>query len=500
MRPYALFGLPAAATVLALTGLTAPAHADTTVEPPVVAVVVPEQVAVIEGHTKTVTATLVNAGKVAAKDVVLTFGSTENPVDPGVGLGLPAGCDKGNCAVGDLAAGARKKFTFTLAPTAGSDLTSTFDVNVGGAGGLVGIGSPLTVVRAKGGVDIEVAGIDDMKLDRGQSKEVPIVVHNAGTEEVSGIAVSLFAQEGLEALGAFRNCDDASEAGIGLITCFFEQKLPAGSTFTMPSATPLKVRVAADAGGPFDYQAAVIAVGVTKDDLDSLARKPGPTLRLESLKTVAAGDEDDEDDGDDLNEDDNLALFTVAVGKAAADSAAVGGTFSGAVGDSATVEVGLRNLGPAATIPPGITWVQTVKVTIPTGIELSKVDENCLAGTDPSAGEFGEPGDISGRVYTCIVVRRVTKGGKATFSFTGTIAEGAHKAGSIVVDGGVQDTVKANDRAAITVKLTGGGEGGGLPVTGAPAAWLALGGAVLLLGGAAAFGLARRRRVITTTD
>jgi LPXTG-motif cell wall-anchored protein len=481
--------------ILALTGLATPAHAETGV--PLVGLDVPEQVAVIEGHTKSITATVFNEGSGTAKGVVLTFGTTQNPVDPSVGLVLPAGCDAHACTVGDLAPGAKKRYTFTLTLTAAAELTSTFDITVGGADGALDLDTPLTVVRAKGGVDIALAPIDDMKLDRGQSANVPILVRNDGSEEVSGVGVFMIVQSGLQALSAYRNCQADSEAEIGIVVCLFDQKLPAGSTFTVPSETPIKVKVAADAGGPYNYGAVALAVGVTEEDLSSLAAKSGPTLRLQSVKSAKAADDDE---GDDLNPDDNLADFTVAVGKSAADSAAVGATFSGAVGDKATVRVGVRNLGPTALIPPSLQWFQTVRVTIPTGIDLTKVDELCAPGAVTSIFDVKESGVVQGRVYTCFVLTRLTKGATTTFSFTGKIADGTHGTGSAVVDGGVQDTNAANDKAGITVKLTAGGGGGGLPITGAPTAWLALGGAALLLLGAAAFGLARRRRIVTQAD
>jgi len=51
-----------------------------------------------------------------------------------------------------------------------------------------------------------------------------------------------------------------------------------------------------------------------------------------------------------------------------------------------------------------------------------------------------------------------------------------------------------NDSAKITVALSGG-EGGGLPVTGANAGLLGAGGAALLLAGVAGLLLVRRRKV-----
>jgi hypothetical protein len=59
----------------------------------------------------------------------------------------------------------------------------------------------------------------------------------------------------------------------------------------------------------------------------------------------------------------------------------------------------------------------------------------------------------------------------------------------VIVDGGPQDSTAANDKAALTVRLTAAG---GPSV---PAGWGTLGGAALLIIGALAFRTARRRRI-----
>lgn len=485
------FGLPAATTVLALTVLaapvSAPAFAEPTFEVPLVGVLVPEQVTVIEGTTKSVTATVLNAGTATAKAVVLQFGSAVHPVDPAVGLKVPAGCGAQGCEVGDLAPGGSRRFTFTLTPGADATaLTSTFDVTVGGAEGVLGYQSPVTVVRAKSGLDLELAPIDDLRLGRGQTADVPVAVRNAGTERVDAIGLVMVAEPGLQGLTKYRNCEVDADPDLSMVVCLFEQEFPAGATFSLPSATPLQIKVAPDAGGPYKYSAAVAVVGVPQQALENLSEKSGPTLRMSA--TPPAGD---------INEDDNIQTFGVEVGKSTADSAAIGASFRGAVGDSASIQVGVRNEGPTAVIPPSLTWFQTVRVTIPAGVRLTAVDDNCVPGT---AFDFATAGTIGGRVYTCFILTYLGPGASHLFTFTAEITDPAAKPGAVVVDGGVQDPDRSNDRAAIGVQSTASGEGGGLPVTGASTGWFAAAGIALLLLGLTLHRLARRRRIVTVAD
>lgn len=478
--------LPAAAAALALGGLAAPVQAAPEPAEPMVGVVAPEQITVIEGKSKTVRAEVLNVGDAAAKGVVVKF----NGVEPSLGLTLPAGCDANGCAIGDLAAGARRTLSFTVAPT-GTDLTSTFEISVGA------FATEVTVVQAKSGVDLELEPIADLKLGRGASANVPIVVRNTGSEAVDSVGVVLLAEGGLEPLTSYRNCIAEDESPlVTAVICLFEQEFPAGATFTVPAATPLRIRVAPDAGGPYTYSAAAVAVGVNDEAAAALAKKSGPTLRLQAVRS--AGDVTDGEAPDDINEDDNMAAFGVTVPKSAADVAAVGASFTGAVGDTKTIQVGVRNLGPTGVVPGSLDWIPTVRVTVPTGIKLTEVDEMCAPGTGLDDFDFRDIGTVDGRDYVCLVMGRLGKGDAELFAFTGTIADGKHTAGSVVVDGGSQDSRKANDKAAIQVQLTAGGGGGGLAVTGAPAGWVALGGALLFLAGGAIFVLARRRRIVTT--
>ena len=480
---------PAALAAVALGGFAAPAQAAPADEEPLVGVLVPEQVTVIEGKTKTVRAEVVNAGKTAVKGVTVEFSGVAGTL----GLKLPAGCDADSCEVGDLAAGERKTLSFTLAPT-GDKLVQSFDVTVGG------FSSTVAVTRTTGGVDLEIDSIDDLKLGRGQSADLPITVRNVGTETVDSVGIVVLAEPGLSAYSKYRNCVsldelvDEEDADLGGFVCQFDQEFTPDATFTVPEQTPVQIKVAPDAGGPYTYSGVVAAVGLDDELTGVLAAKKGPLLELDALSSSA--DITDGEAPEDINEEDNAAIFGVTVGRSDADTAAVGGTFSGAVGDTTTVAVGIRNLGPTSTIAGTLDWMPSVRVTVPAGVRVTEVSSDCVAANDPEY-DFGLGGEAVGNEYICFPIAGVGRGEQVDFEFTGTIT-GASGPGSVVVDGGVQDFYKANDKAALGLTLTAGGGGGGLPVTGAPTGLVALGGALLLVVGAAAAYAFRRRRIVTT--
>nr|WP_221379824.1 hypothetical protein [Actinoplanes polyasparticus] len=489
LRPIAL---PAAIAALALGGLAAPAQAAPEDEGPFVGVLMPEQISVIAGKTKTVRAQVLNIGKETVKDVVVSFTN----VDPAVKLTLPAGCDATSCQVGELQGNGSKTLSITVAVT-GDQLVSGFDVSVGP------YTSEVSVVRSTGGVDLELEPIGDLKLKRGQSTALPITVRNTGSEPVDSVGLLVLGEEGLTAYGDYRNCLSLDELDEEIdqpgVVCKFEEEFTPGSTFQVPAASPVKIGLDKDAGGPYTYLGAVMAVGVNDADAELLAKKKtGKVLELDAV-SKASGITDG-DAPDDINAEDNVAEFGVAVGKSAADSAAIGTTITGAGGDRKTFEVGVRNLGPTTVIPVSedFEWFATARVSIPAAIELTEVDENCM----PAGGEdeFPKPGTVDGQDYVCVPELGLGVGETSTFAFTGTLTGDKSDTGSVVVDGGVQDGNAKNDKAAITVALTaaGGEGGGGLPVTGTPVGLVALGGALLLLAGGVAAYAFRRRRIVTT--
>lgn len=506
MRLHSLLGrlvLPVAVTALALGGLGLPAQADKLPAFPLVVASAPEQVTVIQGTTKTVTLDVANLGSGDAEAVVVTFGSAELPVAEDLGFVPPAGCTATACTIGHLAAGAKRAYRFTLTPAVStSRLGSTFAIVPSDRGDSYASGSEVTVLRAKAGVDLEINRVPDVKLAAGAAARVPVVVRNTGSEDVDGVAVAVGAYTGLRTMSAYRNCRTENDEDLSGLICVFDQKLAAGASFTISDEDALLIRAAPNAAGPFEYPAFVAAVGLDRNFTTPYAKKlaaaSGPTLRLQQApKALEAGEPDD------INLNDNVADFTVSLPRSAADSVAVGGVFAGAAGDTRTVEVGVRDAGPTDLVPGSRTWLPTVRVRVPGGIELTGVDEDCVPGTSLADLDLEAGSGPGTRDFVCILYDGLAAGGRRLFSFTGRIADVAHPAGTVTADGGVQDARHQNDKAAFTVRVAAGGSGGSggtLPITGGPAGLIAGGGVALLLLGGAAFALNRRRRIVTVTD
>ncbi len=505
MRLHSFLGrsvLPLALIGLGTFGAALPAHAGPDDERPEVEVYVPERVVTVDGKTKTVEFVVVNEGGAKAEDLVAGFGSADDPVPASVVVTPPNGCtDLSACRLGDLAPGDFKSFKFQVQPSADlADLGVSFPIVVRDAGSTWQSSAQVTVVRAEAGIDLEMGAVDDMKLAPGKSATVPVVVRNAGNRPVDHVAIILAGAPFISFPATYSNCVAVEE--LDGTACFFDQPLGPDEVLTVSAATPLKVKVAADAPGPADYFGAVFATNADEDlDLADLAAKNAAAAPKSQLELVPVGKKRSAaaavEEGD-LNDWDNATTFRIKVSRNQADSAAVGATFAGAVGESRTVRVGVRNNGPAATKGPFQGWITSALVRIPAGIDLTRVDDDCFAMSDGAPVDV-EPGEVHGREYICFTLDSVKKGEEQLFSFTGRITAGS-AAGSVTVDGGDQDPTKSNDVAKIAVELTAGGSGGGLPVTGAPAGLLAGGGALLLAAGAVAFVTARRRRIVTIAE
>ncbi|WP_305787758.1 LPXTG cell wall anchor domain-containing protein [Symbioplanes lichenis] len=478
-------GLPLLLTGLATAGAGLPAYADPGDDlGPEVELALPEQVVAVDGKSKKVEVEVLNYGEDTAKNLVVTFGTA--PIPESVGFVPPAGCDADGCRIDSIAPGKRKTLTFTVAPTAALPTFGVgFDVLLKDAGNEWAQYSHVTVVSVDEGVDLELAPIDDYKLDPGDTADVPIVFSNTGNKAPAGYGVVLVGDPFLSYPMKYSNCFFDDE--LFGIACVFDEPIQPGETVTLADKAPFKFKLAADTPGPSELFAGTYLVGLTEEDL---AEVPAGVRNARKASALEAQPLDEDDLPEDINDWDNIRTFTVSVSRNPADVAAIGGTFAGAKGDSRTVKVGVRNNGPAATSSLMQNGLLLVDVELPTGVEITKADPNCFKDSD--------------RKYFCLLIDSLHKGEKAEFSFTGTI-KSAGEAGSITVDNGPVDPNRSNDTAAIAVKLSTGGAGGGggdegLPVTGAPAGMVAAGGAAMLLAGGAAFYVARRRRIVTVVD
>ncbi|GIM90631.1 hypothetical protein Ato02nite_024240 [Paractinoplanes toevensis] len=268
-----------------LAGLAAPAAAAADTGIPNITVEVPQQVTAVAGRITTVTATVVNHGRTAAADLVL------HSADTGA---LATTCGDEGCPVGDLAAGASRKYTISFTPAAATgveDIASTFEVSVSGTTGAVLDSAPVTVARTTAGTDLALAGIDDVAVDRGNYTNVPITVRNSGTRMVSHLALVLVAEQALQPVAGYANCefDRTDDFSYTTVTCLIDQTLGPGQTLSLPATTnPLLVKVAPDAGGPDEYAVSAAVVGVGDTAAGVAAAEPGPRL---TLRAAAAPDD-----------------------------------------------------------------------------------------------------------------------------------------------------------------------------------------------------------------
>lgn len=491
---------PTALIALSTVGAALPAQADPA--EPALELFVPDRVVTVDGPGKTVAFDVVNTGAAAAKGFSVEFGSTTSPLPASIGFTPPAGCSPTSCAIDELAADSRKTFSFTVKPTAGLPaLGESFVISLRNPGGELSETTTVTVLRAEKGIDLEVAEVADIDLAPGESKPVPVAVRNAGNQTADGVAVTLAGHKYVNFPNEYSNCEDAADQHG--VTCLFDIKLAPGDVLTVSPETPLRVKAAADAPGPQSYDlglgaSAPGALDEAEDLAKKAAKEPKNQLKLVPMSQARAVE--------DLNQWDNNTSFSAKVSKNPADLVAIGGTFTGPAGATRTIKVGIRNDGPAATLDPTKQWAPTADVTIPSGLALTKVDQNCfpLADGEPLPDKSGQ---VSGHFYRCLVAGNLGKGAQALFSFTAKIENGQNEdPGSIKVNGGVQDSKTSNNVTAIKVTLTSGGGsgsgggGGGLPVTGAPAGLIAAAGALLVAAGTMALVLTRRRRSGPATD
>jgi hypothetical protein len=498
--PLAVIGMTAVgAATPALAEAKLPTAELPAAEPPKIELVVPDKVVTTSGGSKTASFEIINVGKATATGLTVGYATNSGVVDPQLGFQPPQGCTATGCTVGDLAAGARKAYTFTVKPTAQlPEVGGSFRVTVRDAGGAWEKSATVHVARAAQGIDLEVARIPEIKLAAGQSAVLPISVRNNGNKATKGVAIALASERHISFANNYSNCEEIKE--LGGIVCAFDLALAPGAVFTMSPTTPLTVKAVPAAPGPADYNGSMHAFGLDGDTNDAslaaakrAAKKPGKKLEL--VPALRALDVDRSE----LNEFDNATSFVVKVALNPADTVAIGDNFTGKIGDTRTVKIGFRNDGPATVLGPSPAWTLSAKVRLPSGLKVTKVDKRCFPNSDGDPS-WEMPGQISGYDYLCLATKQLAPGDKELFSFSAKINDGENEdEGSITVIGGVQDQKAGNNTAKVEVKLTtangggSGGSGGGLPITGAPAGQTAVAGLLLMLAGAMALVLTRPR-------
>jgi LPXTG-motif cell wall-anchored protein len=361
------------------------------------------------------------------------------------------------------------------------------------------------------GEGVDLAGVisTPRTVAPGASVDAGLRVSNAGTKAVKrSVLVMVGWDPSLTEGPGFSNC----RYGI-LTVCTFDDELATGTTYEL--ATPMRLKIPADAaagslasaiGGWYTPSDFTELIDVAEDFDEALLgpKGTGPAVGLRAVPAKAAASRAAASQVD-TNPDNNLLISEFVVGGSRRpDMAAVGATLTGNPGDKLTASVGFRNNGPGTlyhwtfeNTDPG------THVVVPAGVKAVRVDERCFPVSFED-GEFPDEVDqgyAGGSEYLCMLDEGKTEAkASSLFDFTFQVLDnpsagaGRVAINDMFVEDAPLDQNKANDSAKIAVAF-GGGQGGGLPVTGANAGLLGAGGAGLLLAGMAGLLLVRRRRV-----
>ncbi|HET9516488.1 MAG TPA: hypothetical protein VFO77_02050, partial [Actinoplanes sp.] len=331
-------------------------------------------------------------------------------------------------------------------------------------------------------------------------------VRNTGARDVDGLVLVVIASDDALAGTDFGNC----VYGL-LLACTFDTTAAVGRTYQVSAPFTLRLPRDAVVGSQTGMSAQWLTVAEWEDwqamwDGLPIGRQgTGPDLALRELVPPSASatrvpqaDIDGHDNGTNTE--------VTVTGRRAADVAAIGATITGPAGSTSTVDVGLVNRGPGTLrYPPFFNNLPDVRVSLPQGVTVVQADERCSSLTDdedptwpaPSSAPR-DPGLAEPQEFACLPDSiELRPGRRLSFRFTVQVAPGARNAtGSIEVDL-ADDEVKVdrttdNNTAPITLDL-GGGEGGGLPITGTAPATVAGGGALLVLVGLVLTVALRRR-------
>ncbi|HCU52371.1 MAG TPA: hypothetical protein DGG94_21680 [Micromonosporaceae bacterium] len=344
------------------------------------------------------------------------------------------------------------------------------------------------------GVDLAAPGHLELTGAPGSTLQVPAEVSNAGAKDAKGAVVSFFHGFWLDPTKQYSNCLYAEGK---LRACVFDTTLIAGKTYRTHESIRLKLR--SDARAPWyamleTFWETPAEFEQSRADAGGWFGKPGSgePLRLveaPSAKALGAGQVD-------ANPSNNWAGFTINVtGDSLPDFAAIGATGSGAAGSTVTVEIGIRNVGPATHYVEGDPYEgrSRLRVTVPEGSSLAQLPKGCSA-VDGEGNPDPHPERLDAAYYECWGPEYIETGKSYTFPLSLRIDRVVADAAGEVEENWLEDSNPANDKAALVLNGTGG-NGGGLPVTGAQVGAIVVSGALLLGAGVIMLVVTRRRRV-----
>lgn len=356
-------------------------------------------------------------------------------------------------------------------------------------------------VQIVDGVDL---GVPNPNAERqgtpGGAVPQTLEVDNVGELAADGAVAVFFGDYDITTTKEYSNCtfDEGQPT-----SCTFDEQLAPGNGYRTSEEFPFKLRPDTLApGGEF--------LGVrwmTKADFvllrTEMAALGSPDFFGQpgsggKLSLVARAPSLAKADQTDINSTNDWFFLSIEVeGDNDADFAATGGAASGAVGQVVTLNLGFKNLGPAARDDNGVGGgVGTVDIALPPGSSLASMPESCIAMT--SVGDLGEAdpdrGNLAARFIRCTNPSTlVLVGDEVAFPVKlkiDQVISGA--AGSVAIRTGNCDTCRrdknpSNDTASVVLNPPQ------LPTTGVQTGLIAGSGVLLALAGLAAFVLGRRR-------
>lgn len=319
--------------------------------------------------------------------------------------------------------------------------TSCTAVAVLSAAGLIALGTAPAAVADEAAADLvvgNIAPIDGVKP--GSSFDPPVVVANKGTKAADKAWVFYSVTRGLDYAEIPSNCRahqvppyDEMTAKSNVV-CEFDQAVESGVAYTPEK--PLSVK----ALGRALHDDLRVSVWDTEPGLDDAATPPvaGTAPAVELVEHPTGGEATES------------AVDVPVSSVNTADYQVTGADLKGRVGDTVTLKAKFTNAGPAWTLTREGDPLLKVLITPPAGTSVVKPSGFCEA---------------KGEAYVCGTNQRwVDEGGGATYTFQLKIdkeVEGAKGSVALSNEARPFDPDKANDKADITLAVTGGGSTGG---------------------------------------
>ncbi|WP_328395382.1 hypothetical protein OHS70_08710 [Streptomyces sp. NBC_00390] len=309
-----------------------------------------------------------------------------------------------------------------------------------GAAGLIALVADPAAFADETAPELVIGGIEPIdSVKPGSSFDLPVTVANKGTGAAEKVWVSYSVTRGLDFAEVPSNClaqqvpsyDEMPERWI--VVCAFDQAMQPGVVYTPEK--PLRVK-ALDRALNDELR---VRVGDVDPGADENGTPPvagtAPAVKLVEGQAGSEG---------------SARFVDVSVTSVnTADYQVTGAALKGSVGDTVTMKVKFTNAGPAWVLTKEGDRLVRVLITPPAGTSVVKPHGFCEA---------------KGEAYACGTSQRsVNEGGRETYTFELKIDKrvaGAKGSVALSTEARPFDPNKANDKADITLDVTGGGSTG----------------------------------------